>query len=236
MSNTKQYSSNIYEFVEVLGLSATRNPDFETIHEKLGTTTGLHQGIFTLNYLLRYTLDPKVGDTTNIRAHSKKLLVFLDQCTAFNVMDYIYECIKEASYEQVRSCPFAPYIQKLINHMVTDQRFKMDHKHKVYKPKKELCIKDMRAPSSRPNIKRAKNYVPRQEDEGTSFQVSQDAQLSQMSTKDLLTMLLQTQVALNAKINRSMYLQKRLRTDYRMIKKALTKILVERGDIVQDED
>lgn len=175
MSNSKQYSSNIYEFAEVLGLPAIRNPNFETIHKepkykkkdmiclydvnnskrKLGITKGLHQGIFTLNYLLRYTLDPKVGDTTNIRGHSKNMLVLPEQNTDFNVMDYVYECIKEASYEQVRSFPIAPYSQKLINHVVRDQKLKLDTKHKVCKSKKELSItsvKYMKAPTTRPNI------------------------------------------------------------------------------------
>jgi hypothetical protein len=89
MSNGKVYSSNIYEFAKLLKIPANKTLDFETVHQKqkynisnmecfydvnlsskkknvLGTTTGLHQGIFTLNYPSRYTLDPKVGDTNKI--------------------------------------------------------------------------------------------------------------------------------------------------------------------------
>lgn len=151
-------------------------------------------------------------------------------------MDYIYEWIKEASYEQVKNCPFVTYIQKLIDYVVKDQRFKMDHVHKVCNPKKELSINDMKVQTTRPNFKRAKSYVPRQEDEGIASQVSLDTRLSQMSTKDLLAMLLQCQVAINGKIDRSMYLQKKLRTDYRQIKKAMNKLLVERGENVVGEE
>lgn len=95
-------------------------------------------------------------------------------------MDYIYERIKEASYDQEKSFPFAPYFQKLINHVVMDQKFMMDTKHKAYKPKKELSItstKDLNSPSW-PNIKTAKITMPREDDALTSPKISINDRLS----------------------------------------------------------
>lgn len=128
------------------------------IKKNLGTTTSLHQGVFTLNYLMRVTLDPKVGDSTKIQDFSKKLLVLIDQHQPFNIMDYLFEGIKSAAYDQEKSAPFAPFIQKLINHVVKDPVFVMDTKHKGYKHQKELSMFDPKnLQALKKKIKKAKS-------------------------------------------------------------------------------
>ena len=97
VNNRIKYISNMGEFAQALGLEGSNNPRYKSIHKrpKLSTkdmkclykekipaknywkTTGLLPRLYTLNYLLRLTLDPNVDDTTNIRGHPWKLMANL---------------------------------------------------------------------------------------------------------------------------------------------------------------
>lgn len=65
-------------------------------------------------------------------------MVYLHDVKRFNLMEFIFETIKESSYDQSRSSPYAPFHHRFINHVATSHKFKMDRVHIGYKPRKEL--------------------------------------------------------------------------------------------------
>lgn len=69
--------------------------------------------IYSLQRVLLLVLRLWVGDNTKFQCSSKKLLVLIDQHEPFNVMDYLSEIIKVASYDNEKSISFAPSIQKI---------------------------------------------------------------------------------------------------------------------------
>lgn len=55
----------------------------------------------------------------------------MDTNRPFIVMVYIFQYIKEESYEQKNSSIFAAFVQSLINEVVKDLKFKLSHKYWV---------------------------------------------------------------------------------------------------------
>lgn len=169
------------------------------------------------------------------------MLVLLDQRIPFNVMDYLFERIKAVAYDQEKSSPFAPHIQKLINHVVKDQKFVVDTYHKTYKPKKELKLFDPKnLQSSKSMIERAKNFVPQatnNDGEGTSCGPKRiEERLAKFSTKEIMELFLKSQLNVNDTISRILYFQDKLRRADVQIRSALNKILFKQGEqLVQEE-
>lgn len=142
-----------------------------------------------------------------------KLMANLDKATPFNLMEYICECIREASHDQSGSCPFAPYIQKLINHVVQDQKFKIDCVHMVYNPEKEKpTVEDEEASPSKeiPQVK------IQDEGEGTSSTAPKPPLFSQST--NLIVQMLKNQDVQYIKFDDSLNEQGKLRRDNRDVK------------------
>lgn len=114
--------------------------------------------LFTINKFLLLNLLPKSRDSSHIRSYVVDLMVHIDHNTEFNVMDFIIETMKRTCTELKRSCCYAPYIQRLINHKVGEHTFKLECKHKEITPSLEdhtISLVDENAP--RPRVKIAKS-------------------------------------------------------------------------------
>lgn len=127
----------------------------------LGRTEGLHQGIFTMNNILRVTPDPKAGDASKIKGSSKKLLICIDQNSKFNIMDCIFRRIAFVAYDREKYLPFDRYIQLLINHVAKDKVFALDKEHKKFKTTKEINMFDPKKMEVLNKLKNQNPYVPR---------------------------------------------------------------------------
>lgn len=181
-----------------------------------------------------------MGDTTRLRGFYNKLLVLHDQHTSFNIMEYLIERIKAAAFDQEKSAPFAPYIQKLINHVVKDKKNVMDTKHKDYKTKKELSMfdpKDLELPSKIKRGKISKPQASNVDGEGPSSTTKAiEERLADISTKEIMVIFMKSEVTVNDSLSRSLYLQDKLRRDHDQIKFVVNKILVKQGEQLVEEE
>lgn len=81
----------------------------------LGHTDHLLPGLYTAHNILRNTLLPKVGDSTHICSYAIDLLIYLDCCESFNVMNFIFGMVKRNHDKLKHSCLYVKFIQRHIN-------------------------------------------------------------------------------------------------------------------------
>jgi hypothetical protein len=109
----------------------------------VGTTSDLLPFYAYLNRLIRRTMTPRVGDSSNIPSYNWNLLMAMAPRPyefEFSVFDFISGEIKAISESPLKSYGYAPYIMHMIV-TVTDRTFGYDKEHHP------LWIKnDLRAP------------------------------------------------------------------------------------------
>jgi hypothetical protein len=85
-------------------------------------------------------LYPKIGDTTNLRNDSQKVLDrFGDDFQKFSISRYIWNKIHDTSEDPVKSLPYAPYIMHVIE-QVSGIWFPTDAQHKLLKLANKMSV------------------------------------------------------------------------------------------------
>jgi hypothetical protein len=85
-------------------------------------------------------LSPKIGDTTNLRDDSQKVLdCFGDDFQKFSISRYIWNKIHDTSEDPMKSLPYAPYIMHVIE-QVSGIWFPTDAQHKLLKLANKMSI------------------------------------------------------------------------------------------------
>lgn len=87
----------------------------------------------TLSRIFRRTIAPKLGDSGSIRRWAANLVMQFHKQEDFQVVDFIFNELKNASADKSRCLPFAPFIQRVVNE-ITKLTFKYDRIHESYKP------------------------------------------------------------------------------------------------------
>lgn len=88
---------------------------YEDPNAKPGFSHGLHPYYFCLNGMLRKTIAPKDGYSSNVVALSRNVLArFSPEGTQFSIMGFIVDEIIKASIDTRKSLPYAPYIMNMI--------------------------------------------------------------------------------------------------------------------------
>jgi hypothetical protein len=88
-----------------------------------GTTNGLHTFYSVLNRLFRKIVCPRDGNPTNISQFAKNLLANMrDGAPPLNVMDFVWEEIKDTSMNPQNTCGFTPFLMFIIED-VTGRNF-----------------------------------------------------------------------------------------------------------------
>ena len=67
----------------------------------------------TMRHILRYTLNPKTGDSHNLRSSMLDIFVYLHDKKKVDVLDFMFFEIRQCVQEN-KSCIYAPFIQALI--------------------------------------------------------------------------------------------------------------------------
>jgi hypothetical protein len=85
-------------------------------------------------------LYPKIGDTTNLRDDSQKVLDrFGDDFQKFSISRYIWNKIHDTSEDPMKSLPYAPYIMHVIE-QVSSIGFPTDAQYKLLKLANKMFI------------------------------------------------------------------------------------------------
>jgi len=91
------------------------HPDFKT--------TQLKPFLYVLNNLIRYSIDPKFGDSIHLRLDATKILArFGANGGRFGVSDFMWNKIVDASVDPHKYLPYAPYLMHIIE-QVTGVQF-----------------------------------------------------------------------------------------------------------------
>ena len=91
------------------------HPDLKTTH--------LKPYFYVLNNLIRYTIDPKFGDSIHLRQDAPKILArFGANGGRFGVSDFMWNKIADASVDPNKYLPYAPYLMHIIE-QVTGMQF-----------------------------------------------------------------------------------------------------------------
>jgi hypothetical protein len=121
-----------------------------------GHVKGLYTYYSILNRLFRKTLTPRDGNTSDITAFQRNLMVAMKPGEpTFNVGDFLWQEIKNSSENPQRLCSYGPYISYIIK-KVTQRAYPNDTKHRPLKPKPN---KTVRVPPHRMIRKRSKKYL-----------------------------------------------------------------------------
>lgn len=94
-----------------------------------GKSHGLKPHFYVLNNLIRATIDPKVGDSTNVQGHAPRILVCFGLNKRFSVSDLLWRNIIDVASDPGKNFPYAPYLMYLIT-QVTSFRWHNDGVHK----------------------------------------------------------------------------------------------------------
>jgi hypothetical protein len=132
MTAGQRFSTNLSQFVEILGL-ASHNNNPKKIHTRRVMMTremvsmyvpdsgfdapkidGLLLHFVVLHRMRRKTLAPRIGDSNAIPAYEQNLLDVIMKNEHFNVFDYIVNEIWNITINPLRSCGFAPFIMCMI--------------------------------------------------------------------------------------------------------------------------
>ena len=152
MSEGTRYQSTVEEWAELINSPKESEDDLDLYAEKkkdhnsmshmyreipekalethkLGSVHCLLSGLPTINWILRHTLLPKLGDHKMIIGHAINLMHLFDIPQKFKVMSLIMETIKRTIDDQERSCGYAPHIQELINSKMGTFTYLLDNEH-----------------------------------------------------------------------------------------------------------
>jgi hypothetical protein len=112
------------------------HPDLKTTH--------LKPYFYVLNNLIRYTIDPKFGDSIHLRQDAPKILArFGANGGRFGVSDFMWNKIADASVDPNKYLPYAPYLMHIIE-QVTGMQFSHPCIHAP------VCAKHLGAPHAPP--------------------------------------------------------------------------------------
>jgi hypothetical protein len=102
---------------------------------------GLYTYYSILNHLFRKTLTPRDGNTLDITAFQRNLMVAMKPGEpVFNVGDFLWQEIKNSSENPLRLCSYVPYISYIIK-KVTQRAYPNDTKHRPLQPKPSRTIR-----------------------------------------------------------------------------------------------
>lgn len=97
-----------------------------------GKTSHLKPAFFVLNKLIRYTLDPKVGDSIHLHNDAPKILIHFGAGGGrFSLSDYMWGRIEQTAVDPHKSLPYAPYLMHIIEQVV-GASFSKDVVHRPY--------------------------------------------------------------------------------------------------------
>jgi hypothetical protein len=100
-----------------------------------GRRSGLQSFYYVMNNLIRSTINPKDGATSDIKGYARNVLARLPDGDKFNVPHFIWVELSLAMDDRRRGLPYAPYLMFMIER-VTGLRFPKDGIHTVYKIEK----------------------------------------------------------------------------------------------------
>ena len=131
-----------------------------------------------LQRLFRWTLFPKVGDSSNIRGYLKNLLWHIakqdKKPQKIDVMDLLYQEIRMKMVDRRKSLVYAPFIQAFID-KVTKTRFDVeDHAFFIRRPEKHQPAEVKPLKGNKRSLTRRPRDYDRVEIKGTS--VSEQAE------------------------------------------------------------
>jgi hypothetical protein len=107
----------------------------------LGHVKDLYTYYSVLNRLFRKTLTPRDGNSSDITAYQRNLLVAMNPGEAlFNVGDFLWQEIKNSSENPQRLCIYSPYISYVIK-KVTQRAYASDTKHRPLQSKTSRTVK-----------------------------------------------------------------------------------------------
>jgi hypothetical protein len=102
---------------------------------------GLYTYYSILNRLFRKTLTPRDGNTSDITAFQRNLMVAMKPGEpAFHVGDFLWKEIKNSSENPQRLCSYGPYISYIIK-KVTQRAYPKDTKHHPLQPKPSRTVR-----------------------------------------------------------------------------------------------
>jgi hypothetical protein len=106
-----------------------------------GHVKGLYTYYSILDRLFRKTLTPRDGNTSDITAFQRNLMVAMKPGEpAFNVGDFLWQEIKNSSENPQRLCSYSPYISYIIK-KVTQRSYPNDTKHRPLQPKPSRTVR-----------------------------------------------------------------------------------------------
>jgi hypothetical protein len=106
-----------------------------------GHVKGLYTYYSILDRLFRKTLTPRDGNTSDITAFQRNLMVAMKPGEpAFNVGDFLWQEIKNSSENPQRLCSYSPYISYIIK-KVTQRAYSNDTKHRPLQPKPSRTVR-----------------------------------------------------------------------------------------------
>jgi hypothetical protein len=106
-----------------------------------GHLKGLYTYYSILNRLFRKTLTPRDGNTSNITAFQRNLMVAMKPGEPmFDVGDFLWQEINNSSENPQRLCIYGPYISHIIK-KVTQRAHPNDTKHRPLQPKPSRTIR-----------------------------------------------------------------------------------------------
>lgn len=101
-----------------------------------GKVSGLYTYYEILYRLLRKTLTPRDGNTSDISLYMRNLMYYLrigEETSPFSIADFIWHEIKTISESPQKICAYSPFIMIIIE-KVTSLKIKKDTPHKPLRP------------------------------------------------------------------------------------------------------
>ena len=153
MTGSREFKGSLSQFAEVLGIDKPKevHPEFIRLHDDVpkkpsdlrecyrrepndvvyGNIGNLLPMFDVLQRLFRWTLFPKVGDSSNIRGYLKNLLLHIakqdKKPQKIDVMDLLYQEIRMKMVDRRESLMYAPFIEAFID-KVMKARFNANHR------------------------------------------------------------------------------------------------------------
>jgi len=101
-----------------------------------GKVSGLESCYYILNNLIRHTIDPKDGATSDLNGYARNVLArFAPEGDRFNVPRFMWHELRNAMDDGRKGLPYGPYLMFMIER-VTGYKFNKDGLHTVYKIEK----------------------------------------------------------------------------------------------------
>jgi hypothetical protein len=130
---------------------------YEKDEYKLSKVEGFKSFFLVLHQLIQKTLAPREGDSYRVYRYERIILHAISEEERFNVFDFIFQKIWNVVVSNNRSCPYAPYIMKMIE-KVSKKTFVKNVEHTKLWPNKQFTSIKLGARTQIPSPDAPSNY------------------------------------------------------------------------------